>query len=149
MRAAPIDNVLAQLGKVRQRQPGQFSAQCPAHADNGPSLSVRETPEGAVLLHCFAGCPVGAVVDAMGLDMSALFPPRERSGREPQRQPRLLSAPQALELLDREAHLVAVAALNVAHGVVLGENDRRRLNQAAGRIHWLCEEALPLGGAHA
>jgi DNA primase len=47
MSAAPIDNVLAQLTKVRQRQPGQWSACCPAHADKGPSLSVRETPERA------------------------------------------------------------------------------------------------------
>ena len=149
MTAAPIDNVLAQLTKVRQRQPGQWSACCPAHADKGPSLSVRETPEGAVLLYCFAGCSVGAVVAALGLDMTDLFPPRQVTGSEPKRTPRLLTAGQALELLDREAHLVAVAAANVLHGVVLNQNDLTRITQAAGRIHWLREESSPLGGAHA
>lgn len=147
MAAAAIDNVLAQLTKVRQRQPGQWSARCPAHEDRGPSLSVRETPAGSVLLFCFAGCGVDAVVAAMGLDMTDLFPPRQVSGNEPKRTPRLLTAGQALELLDREAHLVAVTAANVLHGVVLNQNDLTRITKAAGRIHWLRDEST--GGAHA
>jgi len=140
--AAPIDLVLPLLTKVRQRLPGQYSACCPAHADKGPSLSVRETPEGAVLLHCFAGCSVGAVLAALGLDMAALYPPRQTTGREPKRIPRLLSAGQALELLHREAHLVAVAALNMANGLALTQTDLRRLTKAAGRIDWLRDESM-------
>jgi len=142
----PIENVLSRLTKVRQRQPGQYSAQCPAHADKGPSLSVRETTEGAVLVHCFAGCTVGEIAGAVGLDLSDLFPPRQLSGSEPKRLGRLLTAGQALELLDGEALLTAVAAANVAHGVVLQQPDRDRLNQAAARIGWLREES---GGRHA
>lgn len=145
---APIDNVLVQLTKVQQRQPGQWSACCPAHADKGPSLAVRVTPDGAVLLHCFAGCSVDAVLAALGLDMAALYPPRQTTGKEPKRMPRLLSAGQALELLHREAHLVAVASANVAHGVVLSETDRRRLTKAAGRIAWLRDQSMG-GSTHA
>ena len=147
--SAPIDNVLALLVKVRQRQPGQYSACCPAHADKGPSLSIRETPEGSVLIHCFAGCTVSEVVGALGLEMTALFPPRELSGREPARHARLLTAGQALELLETEAYLVCVAAANVLHGVVLGQVDIDRLALAAGRIGWLREESSALGGRHA
>jgi hypothetical protein len=148
MTAAPIDNVLARLSKVRQRQPGQWSACCPAHADRGPSLSVRETPEGAVLLHCFAGCSAPAVAAELGLDIADLFPPRDKpTGNEPKRIPRLLTAGQALELLDREANLLAVAAANVLHGVALNQNDVVRVIQAAGRIRWLRDEST--GGAHA
>ena len=146
MSAAPIDSILAGLEKVKQRQPGQWSACCPAHADNGPSLSVRELPDGSVLLFCFAGCGVAAVVAALGLELSDLFPPREKSGREPQRYPRLLTAGQALELLEREALLVAVSAANVLHGVVLNQTDLDRLTQAAGRIAWLRQESSALGG---
>ena len=146
MSAAPIDNVLAALEKVRQRAPGQWSARCPAHSDKGPSLSVRESTEGAVLLHCFAGCGVASIVAAMGLDMADLFPPRTLSGREPKRTPRLLTPAQALELLDSEALLVAVAAANVAHGVVLTQADRERIAQAARRIGWLRQESSALGG---
>lgn len=67
---APIDIILAKLEGVRQRRQGQYSARCPAHADRGPSLSVRETPDGSVLLHCFAGCNVAAIVGAVGLGLA-------------------------------------------------------------------------------
>lgn len=153
MTTAPIDNVLARLEKVYQRQPGQYSACCPgpshAHGDKTPSLSIRETDEGAVLIHCFGGCTVQEVVAALGLEMTDLFPPSEKSGREPRRTPRLLTATQALDLLGTEALLVAVAAANVAHGVTLSEADRQRLSQAAARINWLREESSALGGRHA
>ena len=131
---APIDLILPLLTKARQRQPGQWSACCPGHDDKRPSLSVRETPEGAV-------------VAALGLSLADLFPPRKLSGNGPKRQPRLLTAGQALELLDREAQLVAVAASNMLHGVVLNQNDLTRITQAAGRITWFRDESL--GGAHA
>ena len=144
---SPIDLILPLLTKARQRQAGQWSACCPGHDDKRPSLSVRETPEGAVLVHCFSGCSADAVVAALGLSLADLFPPRKLSGNEPKRQPRLLTAGQALELLDREAQLVAVAASNMLHGVVLNQNDLTRITQAAGRITWFRVESL--GGAHA
>lgn len=134
MAAAPIDDVLQRLDKVRRRQPGQWSARCPAHDDKGPSLSIRETPEGSVLMYCFGGCAVADVVAAMGMSMERLFPPRERSGKEPKRTPRLLTAGQALELLYAEAMLVGVAAANVAHGVSLSDEDRARVLKSVGRI---------------
>lgn len=147
MNTAPIDAVLERLENVRQRQQGQYSARCPAHADRGPSLSVRESPSGAVLLHCFAGCEVASIVSALGLALSDLFPPREPSGREPKRLARLLSAGQALELLSSEAHLVLVAGGNVAHGVALSPSDLARIAQAVRRIAWLREESM--GVSHA
>lgn len=132
--SAPIDCILPRLEKVRQRQPGQWSARCPAHEDKGPSLSIRETPEGAVLLHCFGGCCVADVVGALGLDMADLFPPRERTGKEPKRTPRLLTPTQALELVYNEAMLVGVTAGNIANGVNLSDDDRTRLFKTVGRI---------------
>ena len=147
MTAAPIDTILAQLSKVRQRQPGQWSACCPAHADKGPSLSVRENPDGSVLLHCFAGCPVSDVVAALGLELSDLFPPRERPPELQRRIPRLLTAAQALELLSDNATLVAVAAGNVGHGITLSPKDCDDVIQAAGYINWIRHEAM--GGHHA
>lgn len=148
MSAAPIDNVLDRLEKVRQRAPGQWSARCPAHADKGPSLSVRETPEGAVLLHCFAGCTPGAVVAAMGMDLADLFPPRTPSGNEPKRTPRLLTPAQALELLDSEARLICVAGGNIVNSVVLTQADLQRVALACRRIAYLRQEATWPGGAH-
>lgn len=38
---------------------------CPAHDDAAPSLSIRQTQAGKVLIHCFAGCSFGAVLAAL------------------------------------------------------------------------------------
>ncbi len=52
-----------------------------------------------------------------------------------QHRPTALSPRQALALLGEESLLVAVCAGGLAHGVVLTDDDRRRLLQAAGRIN--------------
>ncbi len=137
---SPIDQVLPLLTKVRQRQSGQWSACCPAHDDKGPSLSVRENTDGAVLIYCHAGCEVAEIVGAMGLDMADLFPPRDTPPGTPKRTPRLLTASQALDLLADESLLVAVAAANVGHGVALTTVDKARVLVAAGKINYLRHE---------
>lgn len=49
-------------------------AQCPAHDDSSPSLSVSPRRDGkGVVLHCHAGCDTTAVVAALGLTMADLF----------------------------------------------------------------------------
>lgn len=140
MSASPIDLVLSIVEKPRRRQSGQYSARCPAHDDKGPSLSIRETPDGAVLLHCFAGCAVSDVVAGLCLQMHDLFPPSERPMGAPKRVTSALTALQALELLDQEASLVAIAAAGLAHGHAVGEGDRQRLILAAGRISAIFRE---------
>jgi hypothetical protein len=66
-----IDN-LAELGRVHHRGERQASAQCPAHEDRNPSLSVRYT-DGKVLIKCFSGCDYRDVLTALDLHPSALF----------------------------------------------------------------------------
>lgn len=56
-----------------------WTAQCPAHDDRSPSLSIRELADGSVLLHCFAGCPTDDVVEALGIGMFELFPVHPRA----------------------------------------------------------------------
>lgn len=138
----PIELVLRGLSGVRQRQPGQWSARCPAHDDRGPSLSVRETSDKAVLLHCFAGCTVHDITALLGLDMADLYPPRDSRPSEPRCPPRLLTPGQALELLRMEAMLTVVAASNLSRGITLTEQDRGRLLTAVGRIEYLCVESF-------
>ena len=146
MSCTPIDRVLRCLDKIQKRQDGQWSARCPSHQDSRPSLSICQNPDGAVLIHCFGGCTVTDVVAAMGMELADLYPPWRPSGREPKRQPRLLSASQALALLDEEALLIAVAGANLAHGVALAQPDLDRLLKAAARVGWLFEQS---GGPHA
>ena len=58
------------------------SAQCPAHEDRNPSLSVSQGRDGAVLL-CHAGCPTDAVLEALGMSAADLFDePRSPGPRE-------------------------------------------------------------------
>lgn len=48
--------------------------------------------------------------------------------------PAPFSPRQALEALNIEVNLIAIAAGNMAHGVPLSDSDRSRLLQAAGRV---------------
>jgi hypothetical protein len=47
-------------------------AQCPAHGDRVPSLSVTEV-DGKVLVRCFAGCETTDILAALGLTWADLF----------------------------------------------------------------------------
>jgi hypothetical protein len=40
-------------------------ARCPAHADDKPSLAIKEAGDGRVLVYCHAGCSQDAVIDAL------------------------------------------------------------------------------------
>jgi len=42
-------------------------AQCPAHPDRIPSLSIGEAPDGTLLAFCHAGCSFTEVLKAIGL----------------------------------------------------------------------------------
>ena len=70
----PVSQFLGRLEGVRGRD-GKWIARCPAHDDRSPSLSVGEGDKGSVLIHCFSGCSAQAIVDAIGLELSDLFPP--------------------------------------------------------------------------
>jgi len=139
-----IDTLLSRLDGVRKRTGDQWSARCPAHEDKSPSLSVRELPDGRVLLRCFADCDVRNVLAAIGMDLADLFPdtPAHRVvGSGPLARRRLLSAGQALQLLEFETLLVYVAANNLASGHALKPEDLARLNVAARRIGELADES--------
>jgi hypothetical protein len=70
----PVNQLLERLELVKQTGKDRWLACCPAHEDRSPSLSVSETDEGNVLVHCFAGCETRAVVNAVGLELRDLFP---------------------------------------------------------------------------
>lgn len=63
----------AKLLRARPAGPGKWTAQCPAHQDDKPSLSISEGKDGRVLVHCFAGCAPEDVVETAGVDWSEMF----------------------------------------------------------------------------
>jgi hypothetical protein len=71
---------LAQRLEAKRTANG-WEARCPAHEDKRASLSIAPAQDGSVLLHCHAGCATQAVVSAIGIEMSDLFPPRSNSSK--------------------------------------------------------------------
>jgi putative DNA primase/helicase len=74
-----LQRVLGALRGVRRHR-DQYLAVCPAHDDRRPSLAVRPTDSGRILLYCHAGCSVEAIAAAIGLprEVYGLPPPRGR-----------------------------------------------------------------------
>lgn len=67
-----VDEVCARLENVKVLPSGR-SARCPAHADRISSLMVNTGRDGGVVMKCHAGCPIEAVVGAIGLTMADLM----------------------------------------------------------------------------
>lgn len=65
-----------------------WNARCPvpAHDDRKGSLSVARGDDGRILLHCHAGCPIDAVLTALGLKARDLFAETVRHTRAPRRE---------------------------------------------------------------
>lgn len=63
------------------RTAGGYVAQCPAHNDRNPSLSISETDEGKILVHCHAGCENADVISA--LKNRQLWPERVKETHKP------------------------------------------------------------------
>ena len=70
--------ILQRLHGVKQIN-GGWQCKCPAHTDENPSLSVSEGTDGRILMTCHAGCKIEQIVSAMGLQMTDLFPLKEKS----------------------------------------------------------------------
>jgi DNA-binding Lrp family transcriptional regulator len=75
-----VEAILSRLQGVRQTA-GGWMAQCPSHEDSQRSLSIALGEDGRVLLHCFAGCAVKAVMQALGMKMRDLFGEPTGGGR--------------------------------------------------------------------
>jgi hypothetical protein len=127
-----VDNLLSHLDKVKRTGKGNWIARCPAHLDKSPSLTIRELDDGRVLLHCFVGCSVHEVLDAVGMDMAALFPPREIQHGKPERRP--FPAADVLRAIGFESLVVCAAAVTMLTGEAFTQADRDRLILATERI---------------
>lgn len=76
-------DLLSARGTVRGH-PEKFVAQCPAHDDNKPSLSVQAgRDDDRAVLKCFAECSTPDILTALGLAARDLFDaPQEADGSE-------------------------------------------------------------------
>ena len=140
----PAARILGRLDAVRETGPGRWSARCPAHDDRHPSLTIRETPDGTLLVRCWAGCDVGAVVESVGLQLADLFPPRrDGHGGPPLAAGERWVPRDVLAALAGECTVVVAAAEQLARGEPLADADLDRLRQAAVRIGRAADEVAP------
>lgn len=133
----PVELLLSRLQKVKGRN-GSWTACCPAHNDKGPSLAIREADDGRILLHCFAGCETLMVVQALGMDMTDLFPPDDKRREYPvEGKPRMkpsFYASDLMRILAFEALVVSICASDMRRGKTLSDDDNERLKVAQQRI---------------
>src|SRR5262245_35472450 len=78
----PLETLLAKLPGAKHVGNG-WSARCPAHDDRRASLSISQSDDGKALVKCHAGCEMAAILAAIGLKLTDLFP--TESGVSPTR----------------------------------------------------------------
>jgi hypothetical protein len=161
------DRVLAKLEALGlqfgQQDEGSVMAQCPAHVDRTPSLSVTDTGEGRALAHCHAGCDTKDVMTALGLTMADLFDNKREvtytydDGRKVHRHPdktfHQSGVTSEVSLYRRER---VIAAEGQTIYVVEGEEDVHAVERAGavatcspmGAGKWHKVNASPLAGAN-
>lgn len=132
-----VEKLIQRLKKVRGKG-GSWTACCPAHDDNGPSLAIRELDDGRILIHCFAGCETQSVLGVLGMDMTDLFPPDEKrrdyplSGKPPVKP--AFFASDLMRIIGFEALVVQIAAFDIANGKQLSKETKDRVLTAYQRI---------------
>ncbi len=135
---SPLNVILARLEGVRKQGPG-FMAKCPAHHDKTASLAITEAADGRVLMHCFAGCPVVAVLGAVGLKLADCYPRVAAADMTPQERSEARSAARhvgimaALGILSLEAEILLIGGRKSIAGTVSAD-DLDRMAVAVSRV---------------
>ena len=126
-----IDKILQHLSKVKKTSKG-YQAQCPAHADKSPSLSIKETADGRILLHCHAGCTAEAVVASIGLKLSDLYPATNTTRRPPPAPG--ISRSELHKAASFEHIILQLMNADLSRGKALSATDSQRCHLAKQRL---------------
>ena len=130
-----LSAILALPG-IKSSGKNAWNAPCPAHKDKNPSFSIRITPDGVVLMHCFAGCCIEDIAAAMGLKLEDLFPQEQVHHGKASR----FNPVQILRAIAHEALIIELLVREITPA--LREKEGTRLRLALERIH----EAMRLAG---
>lgn len=128
----PLGN-LENLHKFKALGGGKYHACCPSHDDKGPSLAIREVDDGRILLHCFAGCSVEAILSAAGMTFAEIMPQEVGHIIRPMKAG--FPASQGIQSLWMEAMIVSDCARQLHAGKRLSKPDRDRLRQSIDKIN--------------
>jgi hypothetical protein len=117
------------LSRARPQSRDSWICQCPAHADDQPSLSIGTGQDGRVLLTCHRGCSLEDICQALDVVPADLFPKGPRGS-------------QSVTLTERRSRVVAEYRYTLKDGtpsflVVRLEPKAFRQHAADGRGGWL------------
>ena len=120
---SPAERFIPRLPWSKRTGNGRWIAKCPSHRDRSPSLSISEKQDGTLLIKCHAECEPEAIVSAVGLGLSDLYPPLLKSDYRPP---------------DREAHdardmLVTLADEMVLAYIVMADLQRWLADESKGQ----------------
>lgn len=128
-----VTTLLSRLDGVKATGQGTWVCRCPAHEDRTPSMSVKELPDGRILMNDFGGCSTEDILSVLGLAMGDLFPEPLTTYAAPTRA---FTAMDALRCLAYEGSIVALANADLLEGKPV---DQARLGTALGRINTALE----------
>lgn len=131
---APIDILLPLLDNVSATGEGKYMASAPTRRDRNPSLSIRELPDGRLLLYDHGGDSPADILAAVGLRLPDLFPRRLTSPSERRAYRQRTSALKSLESMSHEALIVVAIAYDVKAHRKIDDATWRRLVSASTRI---------------
>jgi 5S rRNA maturation endonuclease (ribonuclease M5) len=72
-----IENALTRAGKRVVKRGDTLQAQCPAHPDSNPSLTISRGITQPVILHCHAGCDTHHILTALDLTWADINNPKQ------------------------------------------------------------------------
>ena len=138
-----INMLLEKLQGVRSNSHGKWLARCPAHDDKSPSLSIKLTDDGKILIHCFAGCHVTKIVESLGLTLADLMPNNwqplyEKNSKSP--KPPKFSRYELFDLLAFESLILSIGIRQLLDGKKLDQDDLKRIDRAELFITEICRE---------
>lgn len=136
-----VVTLLSRLEEVRRTGVDRWMARCPCHDDKNPSLSVRETPDGRILINDWGGCGTDAVLRTLGLNLTALFPDRLPDGLHRTDKAPRIPASDILRVVANEVYVAACAASELEAGRTLSLEDRDRLSLCVRRLNEASEAA--------
>jgi hypothetical protein len=133
-----IEKLISCLNKSKKTGENKWLACCPAHDDRNPSLAIKYV-DNKILLHCFAGCGIEEIVNAIGLEMADLMPDKPTRNSKHSAPPKF----NKYELFDKvisECSILCVAIRHYKKGVILSSDDLARVQQAEQTIDDIIKE---------
>lgn len=145
MQTANINALLDKLSGVKQTAPDKWLAKCPAHDDRNASFGIKRNEEGAILMHCFAGCDNQSILGSIGLTFSDLFPPRDARDFDPTKpkpNPPKFTAAEMVRLCVFESSLIGLAMTSILQGGTLEQPDIARVQKALDTLDEIRREVI-------